>query len=52
MLKYSTSRHLSECQCDRCGYVWTPRDKNKVPKQCPKCKLTVIYWNSNKGTKP
>ena len=30
-------------ECLRCGHEWIPRNKNKKPKQCPRCKNK--YWN-------
>jgi predicted Zn-ribbon and HTH transcriptional regulator len=35
-------------KCDRCGYEWTPRKKEK-PIVCPKCKSP--YWNIPKNDK-
>ena len=39
-------------KCERCGYEWIPRKKNKYPRVCPKCKSP--YWDRpkiNKGGK-
>ncbi|MBV9920249.1 MAG: hypothetical protein JOY78_05240 [Pseudonocardia sp.] len=30
-------------QCERCEHVWLPRDKDRPPKVCPKCKSP--YWD-------
>ena len=30
--------------CDRCGHVWSPRNKSAEPRVCPKCKSP--YWNT------
>lgn len=29
--------------CERCKHTWTPREINKEPRVCPKCKSP--YWN-------
>ena len=29
--------------CERCGHEWVPRDINREPEVCPKCKSP--YWN-------
>jgi predicted Zn-ribbon and HTH transcriptional regulator len=31
-------------RCERCGHEWVPRDKNKEPQVCPKCKSP--YWDT------
>jgi predicted Zn-ribbon and HTH transcriptional regulator len=33
-------------KCERCGHEWLPRDNNREPKVCPRCKSP--YWNSPK----
>lgn len=33
-------------KCERCGHIWVPRDEDKEPKVCPKCKSP--YWNTPK----
>ena len=33
-------------RCERCGHEWLPRDGNKEPKVCPKCKSP--YWDTLK----
>ena len=30
-------------RCERCGYEWVPRYKDKDPVVCPGCKSP--YWN-------
>ena len=30
-------------KCDRCGHEWIPRDTEREPETCPKCKSP--YWN-------
>ncbi|HXI15940.1 MAG TPA: hypothetical protein VNM48_06180 [Chloroflexota bacterium] len=38
-------------RCERCGHEWLPREKDVVPKVCPKCKSP--YWNTpRRETKP
>lgn len=34
---------LDGFQCERCLYTWAPRDKEREPVVCPKCKSP--YWN-------
>lgn len=29
-------QELPEIECQKCGYIWTPRKEN--PKSCPECK--------------
>ena len=29
--------------CDLCGYEWIVMNRDKVPRQCPKCRKTK--WN-------
>lgn len=31
-------------KCERCGHEWLPREKDREPKVCPKCKSP--YWNT------
>ena len=33
-------------KCERCGHEWLPRDENREPKVCPKCKSP--YWDTPK----
>jgi DNA-directed RNA polymerase subunit RPC12/RpoP len=35
-------------RCDRCEHEWLPRDKERDPLVCPKCKSR--YWNVPRGT--
>ena len=28
---------LTGCECERCGHIWVPRNKNSTPKRCPAC---------------
>ena len=30
-------------RCERCGHEWLPREKQRDPKVCPKCKSP--YWD-------
>jgi predicted Zn-ribbon and HTH transcriptional regulator len=30
-------------RCERCGHEWLPREKERDPKVCPKCKSP--YWD-------
>ncbi len=30
-------------RCERCEHEWLPREKNREPRVCPKCKSP--YWN-------
>lgn len=30
-------------RCERCGHEWLPREKDRDPKVCPKCKSP--YWD-------
>jgi hypothetical protein len=32
------------CRCDRCNHEWIPRDYEKKPLTCPRCKSA--YWNT------
>ena len=34
---------LQGYQCERCGHVWVPRNKEEYPNVCPKCKSA--YWD-------
>lgn len=36
-------------KCERCGHVWLPRNVDKEPRVCPKCKSP--YWNTPKKKK-
>lgn len=31
------------CRCERCDHEWVPRDNDREPAVCPKCKSP--YWN-------
>ena len=31
-------------KCERCNYVWCPREKNDKPKTCAKCRSP--YWDT------
>lgn len=31
-------------KCERCEHVWLPRNTDKEPRVCPKCKSP--YWNT------
>ena len=33
-------------KCERCQWEWSPRNKNKTPISCPKCKSP--YWNKKR----
>ena len=35
---------LDQCECQKCGYKWTPRKKK--PKSCPECKSRD--WDKDK----
>lgn len=30
-------------RCERCGHEWLPREKDRDPRVCPKCKSP--YWD-------
>ncbi|CAG0948931.1 MAG: hypothetical protein OIN86_13065 [Candidatus Methanoperedens sp.] len=32
-----------ECECEKCGYKWIPKDGKTPPKICGKCKSYA--WN-------
>lgn len=36
-------------KCERCLHEWQPRDKERLPTVCPKCKSA--YWNKPKQKK-
>ena len=36
-------------KCERCGHVWVPRNRDKLPLVCPKCKSP--YWDKPKTKK-
>ena len=36
-------------ECERCGHLWIPREKNVEPKVCPKCKTP--YWDTPRKSK-
>ncbi len=36
-------------KCYRCNHEWLPKDKDKIPKVCPKCKSP--YWDKPKQKK-
>lgn len=35
-------------KCERCEHVWLPREKDREPRVCPKCKSP--YWNVPRRT--
>lgn len=37
-------------KCDRCGHVWLPRDPDKRPISCAKCKSA--YWDTPRTRTP
>ncbi len=37
-------------RCERCGGEWIPKDSEKEPVACPKCKSP--YWNRPRKTAP
>jgi hypothetical protein len=39
---------LSGYECDRCGHRWFPRQLDRLPLVCPKCKSP--YWNRPRGS--
>jgi predicted Zn-ribbon and HTH transcriptional regulator len=36
-------------KCERCEHVWLPREKDKKPLVCPKCKSP--YWDTPRKVK-
>ena len=36
------------CRCERCGHVWTPREKEVKPRVCPNQKCHSAYWDTSK----
>jgi hypothetical protein len=37
-------------QCERCSHKWIPKDPEKEPSVCPKCKSP--YWNRPRKNAP
>jgi len=37
---------LKGFRCERCSHEWIPKNMNKEPKVCPKCKSP--YWNTKR----
>ena len=35
-------------RCERCDHEWLPREKDREPRVCPKCKSP--YWNTPRRT--
>ena len=36
---------VTKCICERCGYMWNPKDKENLPTVCASKKCKSPYWN-------
>ena len=37
---------IEALKCERCGYIWPPRNRDVKPVACPRCKSP--YWSRPK----
>ena len=37
-------------RCERCGHEWVPREPDREPRVCPRCKSP--YWNRPRKKRP
>ena len=50
LINFMTKITVNAFKCDRCSHVWCPRNKDDIPKTCPKCRSP--YWDTpRRGSK-